>query len=145
MIPETTAGMKASSLEDMNKHIIQQHQIFAIFTLTFTNTFLIGQNLCQDLESMLNPEGPMREGSLLHMDLTDYSCAQSQKPPDGTMPWCKKVAWGANTKFAIFLGFGGLMNMQMWLHCHTSVLSFIGPGSARACICKAGRVDIAVL
>lgn len=25
-------------------------------------------------------------------------------------PWCNKVAWGANTKLAIFLGFRGLMN-----------------------------------
>lgn len=30
---------------------------------------------------MLNLRGPMRAGALLHMDLTDYSSVQSQRPP----------------------------------------------------------------
>lgn len=44
MMPKTIAGMKVNSLENMNEDIIQQHQVFTIFTLTFTNTFIFGED-----------------------------------------------------------------------------------------------------
>lgn len=109
MTPQTIAGMRVNSLENMNEDIIPLRQVVTIFTLTFTNTLIFGANLCRDLRSTLHLEGPMKDGAALHMALTDYS-AIPKTTRMGPSPWGNKVAWGANSKFAIFLRFGGLMN-----------------------------------
>lgn len=70
MTPQTIAGMKVNSLENMNEDIIQQRQVVTIFTLTFTNIFV--ENLRRDPQSS-HLEGPMKDGAALHTALTDYS------------------------------------------------------------------------
>lgn len=102
MTPQTTAGMKVNSLENMNEDIMQQRQVVTIFTLTFTGTLTFGGNLRRDLQSTWHLEGPMKDGAALHMALTDYSAIPKTTHTEPS-PRGNKVAWGANSKFAIFL------------------------------------------
>lgn len=64
--------MKVNSLENMNEDITQQHQVFTIFTLTFTNTFL-EKISAETRNQCCIREGPMKDGDVLRMDLADYS------------------------------------------------------------------------
>lgn len=48
MTAQTISGMKVSSLENMTEDIIPQRQVFTIFTLTFTNKLIFGENLWKE-------------------------------------------------------------------------------------------------